>query len=82
MFGKSAQEIGEILDGDKDIAEKFLSEISFKPKMFRLRVKVETYQDQPRQKVIALNISDINYKDYNKHMLTDIQKFTGISIQK
>lgn len=82
MFGKSAQEIGEILDGDKDEAEKFLAKISFKPKLFKLRTKVETYQDQPRQKTIALSIGEINYKEYNKHLLSDIQKFTGISVQK
>lgn len=81
MFGKTAQEIGEVLDSDRDAGEKFLSEVSFKPKLFKLRTKVETYQDQPRQKVIALNISDVSYKDYNKHLLSDIQKFTGISIQ-
>lgn len=79
LFGKSAQEIGEILDSDQDAAEKFLAESAFKPKMFKMRTKVETYQDQPRAKTIALSISDVNYKDYNKHLLADITRLTGIS---
>lgn len=79
LFGKSAQEIGEIVDSEPEAAEKFLSEASFVPKVFKMRTKIETYQDQPRPKTIALSISDVNYKEYNKHLLADITRLTGIS---
>jgi replication factor A1 len=83
LFGKPAQDIGEILDSEEqDVAEKFLAEVSFTPKLFKMRTKVETYQDTPRQKTIALNISDVNYKEYNKHLLADITRLTGISVAK
>lgn len=44
LLGKTSQEIGELLEHDKESADAIFSEISFQQKTFKLRTKVETYQ--------------------------------------
>lgn len=44
LLGKSAQEIGEMLEHDKEAAEKVFADITFQQKTFKMRTKVETYQ--------------------------------------
>lgn len=43
LLGKSAQEVGELLEHDKDSADVLFNSITFKNKVFKLRTKVETY---------------------------------------
>lgn len=44
FLGKTSQEIGELLEHDKEAAESIFNEIAFQPKTFKLRTKVETFQ--------------------------------------
>lgn len=81
LFRKTAEEIGEILDKDSDKAEKLIFGVTLKPKLLKLRTNVETYKDEVRQKTTVVDIGDVNHKDYNKHLLDEIQKCTGISTQ-
>lgn len=43
MLGKSAQEIGEALENNKEEADEIFSKINFEPFIFKLRTKVEFY---------------------------------------
>lgn len=78
LLGKTSQEIGELLEHDKEAAEAVFNEISFQQKTFKLRSKVETYQDVPKNKITVVSISDPNYKEYNKYLIDNIQKLIGI----
>lgn len=44
LLCKTAQEIGEMLEHDKEASDALFNEISFQQKTFKLRSKVETYQ--------------------------------------
>lgn len=48
LLGKTSQEIGEMLDNDKEAAEKIFSDIAFQSKVFKLRSKIETFQVRGR----------------------------------
>lgn len=78
LLGKTSQEIGELLEHDKEAADSIFNDISFQQKTFKLRTKVETYQDVPKNKMTVLAISEPNYKEYNKYLLGNIQRLTGI----
>jgi replication factor A1 len=78
LLGKTSQEIGELLEHDKEAADNIFNEISFQQKSFKLRTKVETYQDVPKNKITVLSITEPVYKDYNKHLVANIQRLTGI----
>jgi replication factor A1 len=79
LLGKPAQEIGEIMEHNKEESEKLFSEVIFRQKTFKLRTKIETYQDVPKNKISAQSIGEVNYKEFNKQLLTNIQRLTGIS---
>ncbi|CRK88089.1 CLUMA_CG001874, isoform A [Clunio marinus] len=78
LFGKTSQEIGTMLEFNKEEADAIFNDLAFQQKVFKLRTKVETYQDVPKNKVTVLSISEPNYKDYNKQLLANIQRLTGI----
>lgn len=78
LMGKTSEEIGTLLEHNKEAAEALFSEHTFQQKSFKLRSKVETYQDVPKNKIIVMSITEPNYKEYNKHLLTNIQRLTGI----
>lgn len=44
LLGKTSQEIGEMLEHNKESADAIFNDISFQQKTFKLRSKVETYQ--------------------------------------
>jgi replication factor A1 len=79
LLGKTAQEVGELLDQNKEEGDSIFSEITFQQKVFKLRTKIETYQDVPKAKTTVAAITDVNFKEYNKHLLSNIQRLTGIS---
>lgn len=78
MFGKTADEIGKMLENDSASAESLFSEASFQQKVLKLRSKVDNFNDVYKNKITVLSISDPNYKEYNKHLSTNIQRLTGI----
>jgi len=80
LLGKTANEIGELLETDKEAADAIFNDVSFQQKVFKLRTKVETYQDVPKSKTIVAAVSEPNYKEYNKHLLNNIQRLTGVML--
>lgn len=78
LLGKTSQEIGELLDHDKEAADAIFNDISFQQKVFKFRSKIETYQDVPKNKITVVSIAEPNYKEYNKHLMANIQRITGI----
>ena len=44
LLGKTADEIGQMLEHDKEAADAVFNDISFQQKTFKLRSKVENYQ--------------------------------------
>ena len=78
LLNKSADEIGHIVDTDKDEAEALFSCINFKSFIFKLRSKVEYYGDSPRNKLTVVSATPINYKEYNSYLIKNLQELTGI----
>ncbi|XP_055906413.1 replication protein A 70 kDa DNA-binding subunit [Eupeodes corollae] len=78
LLGKTSQEIGEALENDPQEAEQIFSSINFHEFVFKLRSKVETYGDTPRNKLTAVAATPINYKEYNKYLINSLKELTGI----
>ena len=43
VLEKKTDEIADLMENDKKAAEQFIQNVLFKPKIFKLRTKVETY---------------------------------------
>ncbi|XP_055532718.1 replication protein A 70 kDa DNA-binding subunit [Wyeomyia smithii] len=78
LLKKTSQEIGQAMEYIKEEAEQIFSAIAFNNYIFKLRTKVEYFADAPRNKVTAVEIKPLIHKDYNAHLIKNIQEMTGI----
>lgn len=78
LLGKTAQEIGETLERNKEEADAILTALHFKSFVFKLRSKVEYFGDSARNKITIQTAAPVNYKEYNDYLIKNIQRLTGI----
>jgi len=79
LLGRSAQEIGEALEHNQNEAEEIFASINFNSYVFKLRSKVETYGDMPRNKLTVQSATPVNYREYNKYLINNLKELTGIN---
>lgn len=80
MMGKTASEVDaewQAAAGQEGANDTF-SKLYFQSYIFKLRCKVETYGDSQRNKFTAISATPINYKEYNKRLIGDLSRLTGI----
>ncbi|KAH8383419.1 hypothetical protein KR009_008515, partial [Drosophila setifemur] len=78
LLGHTSQEVGEALENDAAKAEQIFSALNFTSHIFKLRCKNEVYGDMTRNKLTVQSVVSINHKEYNKHLLKELQELTGI----
>ncbi|CAF0811887.1 unnamed protein product [Didymodactylos carnosus] len=70
LLGISASKFGEAkMNNNDNFVEDYLSKITFKEKIFRLRIKAENFNDERRVRVSCIGVYDIDHVDYTKKML-------------
>uniref|UniRef100_A0A1B0BMK5 Replication protein A subunit n=1 Tax=Glossina palpalis gambiensis TaxID=67801 RepID=A0A1B0BMK5_9MUSC len=79
LLGRSAQEIGETMENNPTEAEEIFASINFLSYIFKIRSKVETFGDTTRNKLTVQSATPVNYKEYNKHLISIIKELTGIN---
>lgn len=67
-----------MFEANKEAGEAFFVSQHFKNFIFKLRTKVEFYGDSQRNKITVQSVNPINYKEYNEHLVKNIQRLTGI----
>lgn len=78
IVGKTSQEVGEIYENNQAEGEALFGAVHFKQFVFKLRTKVEFYGDTSRNKITVQSASTTNHKEYNEHLIQNLQKLTGI----
>ncbi|XP_076031483.1 replication protein A 70 isoform X2 [Oratosquilla oratoria] len=73
VLGMPAQDIGNMRESNNDAFLQLFHEATFKNHIFRLRVKMETYQDESRLKTTAMAVNPLDPKEYNRRLITDIK---------
>lgn len=73
MLGIKAQELGELKNADPNKYDELFSEVVFKEYMFKLRARMETYNDERRVKCDVLQCDEINYGTESKRLLQAIK---------
>lgn len=79
ILGVSAQTLGDLRESNNDAFQKVFSESTFKSFNFRLRVKMETYNDESRLKCTAMQVTPLNIKEYNRRLINEIKQMSGQS---
>lgn len=80
MLGKTAAEIGQLLEYDKNAYAQLFEEVKFKTFVFRFRTKMETYSDEARLKTTVMSAQPVDYKDANSKLVKSIKALSGIEI--
>ncbi|KAL2714488.1 replication protein A 70 kDa DNA-binding subunit [Vespula squamosa] len=78
LLNITAQELGELQENNKDAYMDKFSEVAFQSFIVKLRMKIETFNDETRLKASCLSISPVDYKVYNDILLTKIKDIIGI----
>ncbi|CAK9822669.1 Replication protein A 70 kDa DNA-binding subunit [Anthophora retusa] len=78
ILGISSQELGELQENDNDAYLEKFGDATFKSFLFKLRVKLEVFNDENRLRATCVNVSPIDYKMYNNHLIAGIKELVGI----
>jgi len=76
LLGKSAEELGNMKESDPTQYQKCFEESTFKWFIFKLRVKMEMYNDENRLKTNVVDVREMNYKEYNEKLIKDIKELS------
>ncbi|XP_014215325.1 replication protein A 70 kDa DNA-binding subunit [Copidosoma floridanum] len=78
LMNASAQELGELKEKNDDTYMEKIGAAAFKSYIFKLRMKMENYNDENRLKATVVTIQPINYKTYTEHLLNNIKELADI----
>ncbi|XP_012275093.1 replication protein A 70 kDa DNA-binding subunit [Orussus abietinus] len=82
LIGVSAQELGNLKESDNDAFMEKFGEASFNSFIFKLRTKLETFNDEARLKTTVASVTPLDHKVYNDYLLTKLKEYTNISKAK
>ncbi|XP_074640731.1 replication protein A 70 kDa DNA-binding subunit-like [Tubulanus polymorphus] len=74
ILGISAQELGELRDENDSAFEAKFQAALFKAYTFRMRAKMESYNDENRLKTVGVSATPRNSIEYNQKLIGDIEK--------
>jgi len=79
ILGKKADEIGQLKETDEPAFDHLFTEANFKSFVFRMRAKMETFNDDHRLKTICLQALPVGCKEYNQKLISEIENMLGVA---
>ncbi|CAH2219942.1 replication A 70 kDa DNA-binding subunit [Pelobates cultripes] len=74
ILGQNAAYLGELKDKNEQAYEEVFQNANFRSYTFRVRVKLETYNDESRIKATAMDVKPVDHKDYSRRLILNIRK--------
>lgn len=74
ILGIKAQELGSLKETEEDRFNEVLAEANFKSFIFKLRTKLETYNEESRLKTIVVSATPVDPVSYTKKLLSDMKQ--------
>ncbi|XP_061219405.1 replication protein A 70 kDa DNA-binding subunit [Neopsephotus bourkii] len=74
ILGQNAAFLGELKEKNEQAFEEVLQNANFNTYEFRIRVKLETYNDESRIRATAVDVKPVNYRDYCKRLIASIRR--------
>lgn len=82
LLGETAEGMGKMLKEDQKNTEHFIKASCFKKFIFNLQSSVELFGDIQRSKYTVQSVAPINHKEYNDHLIKNIQRLTGAGARR
>ncbi|XP_066455787.1 replication protein A 70 kDa DNA-binding subunit isoform X2 [Eleutherodactylus coqui] len=77
ILGQNAAYLGELKEKNEQAFDEVFQNANFRSYVFRVRVKLETYNDESRIKATAMDVKPVDYKEYSKRLITNIRKLAS-----
>nr|XP_021497775.1 replication protein A 70 kDa DNA-binding subunit [Meriones unguiculatus] len=74
ILGQSTAYLGELKEKNEQAFEEVFQNANFRSFMFRIRVKLETYNDESRIKATVMDVKPVDYRDYSKRLIMNIRR--------
>ncbi|GBM05833.1 Replication protein A DNA-binding subunit [Araneus ventricosus] len=74
ILGVNAQELGAYKETDEERYNEILTDANFKSYIFKLRTKMETFNEESRLKTTVVNVTPIDHVTYIKKIISDIKQ--------
>ncbi|XP_043910811.1 replication protein A 70 kDa DNA-binding subunit [Protopterus annectens] len=77
ILGQNANYLGELKDTNEQAFEEVFQNANFRSYTFRIRVKLETYNDESRIKATVMDVKPVDYAEYSKRLMMNIRKLAS-----
>lgn len=74
ILGQNTVYLGELKEKNEQAFEEVFQNANFRSFTFRIRVKLETYNDESRIKATVIDVKPVDYRDYSKRLIMNIRK--------
>ncbi|XP_055513624.1 replication protein A 70 kDa DNA-binding subunit isoform X2 [Leucoraja erinacea] len=74
ILGQNANYLGELKDKNEQAFEEIFQSANFQTYICRIRVKLETYNDESRIKATMMDVKPVDHKEYSKRLIMNIRK--------
>ncbi|XP_020659185.3 replication protein A 70 kDa DNA-binding subunit [Pogona vitticeps] len=74
ILGQNTVYLGELKEKNERAFEEVFQNANFSTYEFRIRVKLETFNDESRLKATAMEVKPVNHKEYGKRLIAAIRK--------
>ncbi|KAM4797070.1 replication protein A 70 kDa DNA-binding subunit [Rhinophrynus dorsalis] len=77
ILGQNAAYLGELKEKNEQAYEEVFQNANFRSYTFRIRVKLETYNDESRIKATAMEVKPVDHKEYSRRLIMNIRKLAA-----
>lgn len=77
ILGQNAMYLGELKEKNEQAFEEVFQNANFRSYTFRIRVKLETYNDESRIKATAMDVKPVDHKEYSRRLIMNIRKMAA-----
>ncbi|XP_041521548.1 replication protein A 70 kDa DNA-binding subunit [Microtus oregoni] len=74
ILGQNTAYLGELKEKNEQAFEEVFQNANFRSFTFRIRVKLETYNDESRIKATVMDVKPVDYRDYAKRLIMNIKR--------
>ncbi|XP_064612626.1 replication protein A 70 kDa DNA-binding subunit-like [Liolophura sinensis] len=78
LLGAGADQLGDMRESNEVAFDQVFQQALFKTYIFKLRAKVETYNDESRLKTVCVNAAPIDWVEHGKRLVEEINKMSSL----
>ncbi|KAI1903264.1 hypothetical protein AGOR_G00025420 [Albula goreensis] len=77
ILGHDADYLGKLKESSEAAFDEVFQQANFSTYNFRIRVKLETYNDESRIKATVMDLHPVDHKEYSRRLIANIRKLAA-----